>query len=54
MVLFQNKGAQVQNKGKGKVSELGIPVVGRKYMPDELDCQKISPYWLSRKDQPLP
>ena len=48
MLLFQNKGAQAQNKSKDKVSELGIPVIGRRYMPDELDLLQDSNSTLER------
>ena len=53
-VLFQNKCSRTLNQKKGKVSNLGVSSTGRKYIADILSCQKLSPCWITRKDQPLP
>jgi hypothetical protein len=51
-VLFQNKVSEISRKGK--VSDIGIAVYGRKYI-EELEFQKIHPYYFNKKSEmPLP
>ena len=54
IVLFQSKTTTSQNCNKGKVSEMkDINIIKREYI-DELDCQKVIPYRLTKKSLPLP